>query len=212
MTNSNYTHYVLIIDRSGSMSSIRAVTENGIRSFIEEQQAVGGHATLSLYQFDHEHETVHSFAQLANVPAYFLLPRGSTALLDAIGFAFTKEGEKLAHMSEYVRPGKVVVVIATDGGENSSSEYKRSQIKDMITTQQDAYGWQVTYIGANQDSFAEAGDIGIVGAATMDYAATTRGTQSAWRGVSTASAGFASGQSATVCYTDDQRDAARDGA
>lgn len=210
VTDSNYVHYVLIIDRSGSMYAIADETQHGIKEFIEEQKQLGGRATLSLYQFDHTVDTVHDFTKLADVVEYQLKPRGNTALLDAIGFAFTQVGEKLAAMPGRKRPGKVVVVIATDGQENFSAEYKLPQIKSMITKQQDVFGWQVTYIGANQDSFAEAGGMGIAAAATMDFAPTAGGTSSAWRGVSHSTASFAGGQSANVFYTDAQRTEAKD--
>jgi uncharacterized protein YegL len=213
MTDSSYVHYVLIIDRSGSMNSIQQETQNGIKVFVEDQRKLTGiKATLSLYQFDHQHDKVHSFTKLADVPAYHLYPRGSTALLDAIGFALTQEGEHLSAMIETSRPGKVIVVIATDGQENFSKEYTRDQIKKMITTQQDQYGWQFTYIGANQDSFAEARSIGLHYNTVMDYNATTRGTQSAWRGVSGQSVSYAAGASAGFDYTPEERTAAKDNA
>src|SRR5712671_3389984 len=123
MTDPAYTHYVLIIDRSGSMARIRDDTQGGVRHFIAEQATVPGKATLSLYQFDTEHDRVHDFADLAGLPPYTLTPRGGTALNDACARAISETGARLAALSEDTRPGKVVVVIATDGQENSSSEF-----------------------------------------------------------------------------------------
>lgn len=209
MTNQDYRHYVLIIDRSGSMVPIAKETQNGVRLFVSEQREIPGRATLSLYQFDHEHDTVHDFVPLRDVAPYTLVPRGNTALLDACGFAITKVGEKLAAMSEGERPGKVIVVIATDGQENFSREYKLGQIRDMITRQREQYGWEFAYVGANQDSFAEAGRMGIPQMATMDYAATTTGTNSAWLANSGSAGRYASGQSVHLSYTDEERAASK---
>jgi len=209
VTDSGYRHYVLIIDRSGSMATIAKETQNGIRLFVSEQREIPGRATLSLYQFDHEHDTIHDFTPLRDVAPYTLTPRGNTALLDACGFAITKVGEKLAAMSEPERPGKVIVVIATDGQENFSREYKLPQVRDMITRQRETYGWEFAYIGANQDSFAEAGAMGIPRFSSMDYEANTVGTRNAWSANSAAAGRYAGGQSATVDYTDAERAASK---
>lgn len=210
MTDQGYRHYVLIVDRSGSMSSIQDEAQNGVRHFVREQDALPGRATLSLYQFDNVHDTVHDFVPLSAAVSYELMPRNMTALLDAVGFAFTETGEKLAALPEDVRPGKVIVLITTDGLENASHEYTLTQVRELVTRQQDQYGWQVSYVGANVDAFTEAGGMGIHGGSTLSYAATRSGTQSAY-GAASASAGrFVSGQAMTVDYLEEERKAAAD--
>jgi hypothetical protein len=81
----------------------------------------------------------------------------------------------------------------------------------MTATQHDTYGWQFTYIGANQDAFAEAGGMGIARAATMDYVASSAGTAAAYAGTSAAVSRFVTGQSMDTSYTDAERSAAADG-
>jgi uncharacterized protein YegL len=200
---------VLIVDRSGSMVPIAKETQNGIRLFVSEQREIPGRATLSLYQFDHDHDTVHDFTPLRDVAPYTLVPRGNTALLDACGFAITTVGEKLAAMSEAERPGKVIVVIATDGQENFSREYTLAQVRDMITRQRELYGWEFAYIGANQDAFAEAGAMGIPKMSSMDYAHTNSGTKNAWMANSAAATRYAGGQSVDIAYTEEERAASK---
>ena len=172
MTDPGYRHIVLVIDRSGSMEPVKHDTEGGVKTFIEEQRAVPGRTTVSLYQFDTEHDEVASFADVQHDIGWHLVPRGGTALLDAVGFAVTKTGERLAAMDEDARPGEVVVLIATDGEENSSREYTLPQVKDMITAQQDAYGWKFVFIGANQDAFAAGGAMGIPATSSANYDVT----------------------------------------
>lgn len=208
MTDSGYRHYILIIDRSGSMHSVKDDAEGGIRDFISEQKALSGKATLSLYQFDTEHDTVYSLTPLAQVRKYTLSPRGGTALLDGVGFAVTSEGEKLAALPEGERPGKVIVVIATDGGENQSREYSKTQVRGLTTEQQSRYGWQFIYLGANQDAFAEAGGMGIASPGSLNYAASSVGTRSAYAAASAASIRYATGAAADTSFTDDERAAA----
>lgn len=207
MTNPDYRHYVLIIDRSGSMAKIREDAQGGIRQFVKDQGELPGQATLSLYQFDTEHDTVYDFADLKSAERYTLVPRGGTALLDAVGFAVTQVGEKLAAMPEDDRPGKVIVLIVTDGDENRSCEYARDQVKALLVQQQDAYGWQVTYIGANVDAFAEAGSLGIAPQSALSYAATSKGTSSSYAAASAAvTRSVLDSSVAGISYTSQERE------
>jgi len=150
-------------------------------------------------------ETVHDFAPLEAALSYELVPRAMTALLDACGQAITRTGEQLAALPEGDRPGKVIMLITTDGQENASQEYTRSQVRDLITRQQQEYGWQVAYVGANVDAFAEAASLGIPGERSLHYTATPRATHDSYRAASAASARYARGQSAGISYTDDER-------
>src|SRR5437879_5693749 len=111
MTNQNLTHIVAILDRSGSMMSIREDMQGGFNNFIAEQAKTPGEVRVSLYQFDTEYDTVYENKPLAEVPALVLEPRGGTALLDAVGRTITTVGQKLAQLDEDDRPGLVVVVI-----------------------------------------------------------------------------------------------------
>ncbi len=155
------TDITLVVDRSGSMGSIREDAEGGVNSFIEQQRQADGEAVLTLVQFDTEYEFLYRGVPIDEVEPYRLNPRGMTALLDAVGRAINETGGRLAAMPESERPGLVVFVIVTDGLENSSHEFTRSQIREMIQHQQEKYNWQFTFLGADQDAFAEAGGMGI---------------------------------------------------
>jgi hypothetical protein len=155
------TDITMVIDRSGSMESIRSDAEGGINTFIDSQKSEPGEALLTLVQFDTEYEFVHSGVPVQQIPAFTLVPRGSTALLDAVGRAINETGARLAAMAESQRPVLVVFVIVTDGAENSSREFTRDQIRTMVEHQQSAYKWQFTFLAANQDAFAAGGSMGI---------------------------------------------------
>lgn len=163
------TSITLVVDRSGSMMDIREDAQGGINSFLDEQAKQPGEALLTLVQFDTEYEFLHKAIPISEVPKYTLHPRGSTALLDAVGRAINETGERLRQMSEADRPGLVIFVVMTDGLENSSHEFTKSQLKEMIEHQQHEYRWQFTFLGANQDAFAEAGALGIHAGGTADY-------------------------------------------
>jgi hypothetical protein len=168
---SDLTDITLVVDRSGSMSSVRDDAEGGVNSFIAEQAKEPGEALLTLVQFDTEYEFLHRGVPIHEVPDYNLQPRGMTALLDAVGRAINETGERLAAMHEQDRPGLVIFVVMTDGHENSSKEFTKAHIKEMIERQQRDYNWHFTFLGANQDAFAEAGAMGIRAAGAANYAA-----------------------------------------
>ena len=168
------TDITLVVDRSGSMEAIREDAQGGVNAFIREQAGQPGEALLTLVQFDTEYEFIHRGVPIGQAPEYKLVPRGATALLDAVGRAINETGERLAKMPEEDRPGLVVFVVMTDGLENSSKEFDKAQIKKMIQHQQDEFNWHFTFLGANQDAFAEAGAMGIDAAACGQLLARTR--------------------------------------
>jgi hypothetical protein len=167
------TDLTVVLDRSGSMSACKSDAEGGLNSLIAKQKELPGECTFTLVQFDTVYEFVHRAIPLRTVPHCQVEPRGNTALMDAVGRAIVETGERLRAMPESERPALVVFVIVTDGLENSSREYTKARVREMIEHQQNVYKWQFTYIGANQDAFAEAGSMGInlAGAADYDMAA-----------------------------------------
>jgi hypothetical protein len=174
----NMTDINIVLDRSGSMGSCRQPTIDSFNEFIEGQKNGPDEAIISLYRFDHEYEAVYEGRDVAVAPklsANNYVPRGSTALLDAIGRTIDSVGARLANTPDYKRPNKVVVVIVTDGQENASKEYDRSRIFSMIRHQEEAYKWTFVFLGANQDSYTEAGHMGFRHANTLNYAATDKG-------------------------------------
>lgn len=167
---SDLTDITLVVDRSGSMEQVREDAEGGVNTFIAQQAKEPGEALLTLVQFDTEYEFLHKGVPIAEVPRYQLVPRGMTALLDAVGRAINETGERLAKMDERQRPSLVIFVVMTDGLENSSKEFSKSDVKAMIERQQEKYNWHFTFLGANQDAFAEAGSMGIHAAGAANYA------------------------------------------
>jgi Mg-chelatase subunit ChlD len=204
---SDLTDITLVVDRSGSMQSIRADAEGGVNAFVAEQARQPGEALLTLVQFDTEYEFLHRGVPVQQVPAYHLVPRGGTALLDAVGRAINETGERLAKLDEKDRPGLVVFVVMTDGEENSSKEFSKDQIKQMVTQQQETYGWHFTFLGANQDAFAEARALGIDAAGAANYSPSM--IQAAYRmtggKVSRMRAQRSSGETVRNEFTDEER-------
>lgn len=168
--NANLTDITLVVDRSGSMEEIREDAEGGVNAFIRQQAEMSGEATITLVQFDTEYEFLARGVPVRDMKPFQLVPRGATALLDAVGRAINETGERLSKMPEEDRPGLVVFVVMTDGLENSSQEFTKPQIKKMIEEQTSKYRWQFTFLGADQDAFAEAEGLGIAAAGAAGFA------------------------------------------
>jgi hypothetical protein len=168
----DYTDITVLLDRSGSMASIKNDMVNGLKAYIVEQAKLPGQCLLTLVQFDSVGcETVFTARPIGSVEnSIELFPRGSTPLLDSLGKTIAETGNRLSVMPEYERPEFVIMLIITDGEENCSREFTRAKIKEMIDRQTLIYKWTFVYLGANQDAFQEAGSIGISGTKTMDYA------------------------------------------
>lgn len=169
MTNANYTHLTLVVDRSGSMSSVQREAQNGINALIAEQFKIDGQLTVSLSQFDDRVESVRRMS--AEAFEFSLQPRGMTALLDAVGMEIVRTGEDLAALPEDERPGKVLLVVVTDGHENASHEYTLERVRSMLGTQRNQSDWETRFLGA--DEAAWQGEA--LGVGTTRYANTAAG-------------------------------------
>jgi len=184
---------VVILDRSGSMSTIRDDTIGSFNTFLEDQKKEPGFANFTLVQFDDKYEVVHNGKTIQEVPALnteTFVPRGSTALLDAIGRTINEVGARLAGMDEAGRPGKVIFSILTDGQENHSSEFTRGKIFEMITHQRETYNWEFIFLSADENGIKDATSIGIGAANVALYAHNAGGIRAANFAVSHAVASY----------------------
>jgi len=176
--NDNLTDISIVLDRSGSMESTRSDTIGGFNTFLKAQKEAEGDAILTLAQFDHQYEIVHNGVKIKDVPELDMrtyVPRGMTALLDAIGRTINETGLRLDSLAEKDKPGKIIFVIITDGYENASSEFTREKINEMIKHQTDKYNWDFVFLGANQDAIAVGKSYGFMAGNSMSYAQTARG-------------------------------------
>jgi hypothetical protein len=169
MTRADLTHLYFLLDRSGSMQSIKSDIEGGFAAFIEEQRKAPGECRVTLAQFDDQYDVVYSGRSLADVPPLDLQPRNMTALLDAMGRLITSAGAELAALPDSERPGTVIVAIMTDGLENASHEWTHPAIKALVEQQTKDYDWQFMYMGADQDAVEVGKGLGVAADASVTY-------------------------------------------
>lgn len=176
----DFTDITVLIDKSGSMCHLAEDTIGGFNTFLTDQKVEGDNASISLYQFADKFEKTFENLPINEAPEIdetdYKADGWSTSLLDGIGRTVNSVSSRLAGMDEEERPEKVVVVIMTDGYENSSQEFKKSDIKKLVEARE-AENWQFIFLGADMDGIADAQDMGFAAGKTMKYAASKHGTQ-----------------------------------
>jgi len=161
MTNKHKTHLVLISDRSGSMYAGKDEYENAINHLIDDQKQHLEQCEVTFVEFDDKYDMLYRGVDIQKVSKYTLVPRGMTALYDAVGKTLVSVGEYLAAQPEDSRAGLVLVVIATDGMNNNSHEYSGTQVADMIQHQTDVYKWKFVFLGVEINAEKVAKDLNI---------------------------------------------------
>ena len=177
------TEIVSLVDRSGSMQSILDDAIGGFNTFLRSQQDQPGEAKLSLILFDHEYQIVHQAVDIQQVEPLnqdTYVPRGSTALLDAVGKTIDAVGERLAATPESERPSQVIISILTDGYENASQTYSKPKVAEMIKHQTEKYNWAFEFQAANMDAFAAAKELSIAPDRVVQFEATSQGVREAF--------------------------------
>ncbi len=153
---------VLVLDESGSMGTCKSDTIGGVNEFLNNQKRVKGEVNVTLVKFSDYYKIVNNAIPLDQV-VYLdennYTPSNTTALLDAVGKTINSIGKRLADIPEKNRPEKVIFSIITDGFENASREFSRSQIFDMVLHQKQKYNWEFLFLGADIDAWGE--EIGI---------------------------------------------------
>lgn len=159
----NFIHICFVIDESGSMSGTEGDVIGGFKRVIDEQKAnSAGTCSVTYYTFDHNVKKLYMGKDIKDVEyiddKYH--PGGCTALFDAVGTAIDEVGKWLDGMKEEDKPEKNLIVVMTDGGENSSKEYSASKVKEMIKHQEDKYNWEFIYMGSDLTNANDANSLG----------------------------------------------------
>lgn len=178
----NLTEIVCVLDRSGSMSSIKQDAIGGFNEFLKAQKELDGEANMTVVLFDDEYILLNDREDIKTVNELndkTFVPRGLTALNDAIGRTIRDIGNKLAKINEEDRPSKVIFVILTDGQENTSNRYSRSDVHEMVNHQKEKYNWEFIFLAVNQDAVVTGARIGIDSDSTLSFNANSRGIMDA---------------------------------
>lgn len=165
MKNKHQVHNLIILDESGSMSSIKSLIVSGFNELVQTIHGVKS-------QFPEQEHTVSfvTFNGFGNKLLHFMepieklhqidsdkyQPDATTPLYDAMGFSFNKLRQALDKQTDY----NVLVTILTDGEENASKEYAGSDIRKLVD-ELSAVNWTFTYIGTGHDVSTAAANLSI---------------------------------------------------
>ena len=186
------TELVFVLDKSGSMSGLESDTIGGFNAMLLKQDKISGQCRITTVLFDHNYELLHDRIDISAVDPISKKDYqvgGTTALLDALGQTILKISKVEEHTERKQQPSKVMVVIITDGQENSSREFSIQTVKEMIQRKKTA-GWEFIFLGANMDAVETASSYGIDPDKTSDYVADKTGTDLNYRVMSEAVTSF----------------------
>lgn len=183
----NITELVFVLDRSGSMRRLTEDTIGGFNSMIDRQKQLEGKVIVSTVLFSSDSTVLHDRVDINEIQPltekeYFAV--GNTALLDALGGAI----HHIGNVHKYARPEDVpeqtIFIITTDGMENASHIYTAEKVRSMIKHEEDKYGWEFLFLGANIDAVRTAERYGIRKERASNYRADSKGTRDMYACVS----------------------------
>lgn len=205
------TQITLVLDSSGSMSTIADDTKGGFNTFVQEQQEEEGTATVTLYEFDTAVTLLYEAIPISEAPKLTsenYTPGGQTALHDALSTAIQSTDDSIETLPGTDQPDNVIVVTLTDGKENAS-ETPQEQVQNLVSRYREEHGWEFLFIGANQDAALTAEQMGMDSDNSLTMSHSGEGTQAAYESTSRAvSDARQSGQ--TGGYSQQDRNRQRD--
>jgi uncharacterized protein YegL len=182
------TRIAVIQDKSYSMQQRRDETISGYNEYVADlAKDHSDQAYLTLVQFDTSYRVVEnnvSVDKVSSLNNVTYVPSGMTALLDAVG-------RGIVELDEAMKEGdRALVVIMTDGGENSSQEYDRKAVQKMISEREEKGNWTFVFMGAGPDSWDGANLLGVQ--QSVFYGADAHSHRTSYGGLSSATSGLRS--------------------
>ncbi|MBQ6585864.1 MAG: VWA domain-containing protein [Coriobacteriales bacterium] len=175
------TELIFVLDRSGSMSGLEDSTIKGYNDFLAEQATLPGELKVTTVLFDSHYKMLFDGVPAAEAKLNSQLYRtqGCTALYDAVGRTIVDVSVRLATLPEQQKPQQVIMVITTDGYENSSTDFSKREVKALIKKQEEA-GWKFLFFGANIDAADAAETIGIKRDDAVQFEASEAGVKACY--------------------------------
>jgi uncharacterized protein with von Willebrand factor type A (vWA) domain len=199
------THIIIIVDMSGSMSSVEDDVRGGFNSYLDSLTDVGYEYRVTTTLFDTE------FISLGvDIPARLATrlnernyrARGNTALLDAVGKTIAEFQLRVPELPEGDRG---IVVIQTDGRENASKEFTSATVKALLEKLQKS-GWGVIYLSAGIDSWNQADSMGVARAQYLNTSGSSASYGGTYSGLSRGTRKFSGGAAAQSIVDDVEED------
>jgi hypothetical protein len=193
------THVLMIVDMSGSMGDLAGDVRGGFNTYLDQLAADGNDYRLTVTLFDTEfipHAVDKPLAEVERLDEHNYNPRDMTALYDAIGKTLAEFQVKHGTVLENER---AMLVVQTDGHENSSKEFSKHRIRKLIDDREATGRWMSIYMGAGPSAWDEGHGLGM--SHSVGTTQDAGGTRSRWSGLASAGTAYASGASAAEAFT-----------
>lgn len=182
------------------MHSVAQDVRGGFNAYLNTLEADGGNYRITVTLFD-THYVAHCVdAPVTAVPRFDernYVPGGMTALLDAVGKTIAEFDAKHPTLPEGDR---VLMVIQTDGEENSSREHTLEQNRKTIADKEATGLWGFLFMGAGADSWKGGHSLGLAGT-TISTQHTARGTASSYHAAAAATVAYSGGADQGETFT-----------
>lgn len=166
---------VFILDKSGSMSGSEEYTISSFNEYLMKEKKHSYQTNITTILFSDTYQYLHNRVPAKKVEKLTKKDYqvgGCTALYDAIGHGIIS--------MDHTDTDKVLFIIITDGYENASLEFSKCKIQGMI---QNHSNWEFIYIGADIDSYASGGELGISKENIANYTKNKSGTSKLFKAV-----------------------------
>lgn len=188
------THVLIVTDESGSMEPLKDDVRGGFNRYVDDlRDDADSKYRLTVAMFNHDYRSVCVAANLGDVPKLDgtnYRPGGMTALVDAIGRTVTDFETRVPELADGDR---VLLVVQTDGFENSSKEYTTEQVRKLITDREVDGRWSCVFLGAGPNAWTQAGGLGFAAGQTVVVGADSAGTRSSYSGLTHATRSYSRG-------------------
>ncbi len=201
------TNIHFVLDKSGSMGVVCDSTISGFNEYVQtlkNDKKSKYNFTLTLFDTEVSNKYLNKpLKDVKKLTKKTYEPSGMTALYDAACMTIEKARKK------FNKKDKNIVVVMTDGEENSSKEYTQKDFKKLVKTVEKDKNWTFVYLGANQDAWLNAEKFGFSRGCTVNLVQTNAGTQSAFRNVADASMSLSSSSSLSTkeFFSQEQKEA-----
>ncbi len=195
--HSTPVHISVVLDRSGSMTSIADDIVGGFNTFLAEQRRQPGGGRITLVQFDGQDSFEllidgEDLTDAADLDPARYLPRGSTPLLDAVGHMIARIDQGiLARADDGLPIEDQIVLIVTDGYENASQEFDYPTVGGLVETRR-GRGWVFTFLGVDEASIRDGASMRVSAANTARWEKSGKGSKEMFGRLSTATSGYRS--------------------
>jgi hypothetical protein len=203
------TLVTFLLDRTGSMESVKKATIEGFNGYVETlQKEKAADIEFTLITFDTQSmDKICVCKPIKGAPKLDeknYQPRSGTNLIDC-----AYDTIKAVEGQEKAKGAKIVICFQTDGEENSSHKHTSEELKTLIE-EKTKLGWQFNFMGCGIDAYAQSARMGMTYAQTTSYSPDAASTDASFRANAMNTSLYAAGARDNTSYTNVQRAASGD--